>query len=201
MNTVIQPEHGGSSTFYVQDASRVLKFTGVLLSEISTETRTGPRWLEMDLYKRDPDEEHPRGLYVLHLVGRSVVYHTHRSACNRGIPRTPTDTDWAADAEPCRDCSPPYWALKEANGYPQRDPVTRELKPDPAYTSTQFDLEMDRHTSYICATADEVVEQLKESSRHQRSPSTLSAPAQRLLDAAALIDADVAKAITVVEEI
>jgi hypothetical protein len=175
MTTDIRPDNGDGITIQVQDASRVLEFHGHLLSEISTETHDGPRWLEMDLYKVDD------GRYVLHLVGRSVVYHTHRSSCNRGIPRHITDTDWPADAEPCKVCSPDYW---------------RGIGPE-----AEFDLEMDRHTSYVCATADDVVTQLRESSRHQRSPSTLSAPAQRLLDAAALIDSDIAKSITVVEKI
>lgn len=203
MNSSAQPASGTQTEqteFKVQDTRGTKEFTGILLSEVSTETREGPRWLEMDLYRITDGVN--TGSYVLHLVGRSVVYHAHRSTCNRGIPRTPRDEDWAADAEPCRVCKPPYWAVTDdATGNPMRDSVTRELVPNTDFVTTEFDLEMDRHTAFLCATAEAVVAQLEESSRHQRSPSKLSAPAQRLLDAAALIDPDIAKAITVVEKI
>ncbi len=168
---------GGASTISVQDAGRVLEFDGRMLADISTETQHDPRWLEMELYKLSDGTER----YVLHLVGRSVVYHERHSPCNRGVKHSPSDQEWPADAEACQYCKPMDW----------RDPSA------PA----EYDLEMDRHTAYVCSTADDVVNYLRESSRHQRASGNLSAPAQRLLDAAAINDGGVAAATTTVERL
>lgn len=162
----------------VKDASRTLEFKGELLGEISTETPDEPRWLEIELYRVTDGTNR----YVLHLVGRSVVYHQYKGSCNRGVPAS--ISEFPRDAEPCDKCHPPEWA---------------DLPDD-----VKFDLEIDRHTTHVCDSPTDVVDHLKVPNRNGRnktSVGTLSGPAQRLLDIIAPIDPDIAAVTSTVERL
>jgi hypothetical protein len=168
-----------------------LVFYGVPLAEVSTETPRRPRWIEMELYRdwtaRD-DEGRPlqpvgpaeaaQG-YVLHVTGRSVVYHVHESgSCKTGIPvparRLP------GDAEPCEVCRPPALAAL-ADG-------------------DLVDTEEDRHAAHLCPDTDTVLTRLRDPRSPARTgPEWLSAPAQRLLQLAAAADEGIADATEVVQ--
>lgn len=156
---------------------------GIRLSHVSTETAAAPRWLEMTLYrewdvKRDGNDHpvmdddgtaavpvSPLG-YVLHLVGRSVVYHDTGSDCNTGV--TTAAVDLPGDAEPCATCGPP--PLEELGDL------------------ALVDLEEDRHTTHRLDTADGVLMQLARQKPGQPFTGRLSAPAQRLIQNAARLD-------------
>lgn len=167
-----------TKTFQVQDAARILEFEGQLLSDVSTETDSNPRWTEMELYRTI------NGQYVLCIIGRSVVYHAHAGRCNSGVP-TPVaemDSDLLDELEPCYKCNPP---------------TDEEL-----VTSVTIDLEEDRHAVHVCDTAKEVVAKLRNpKAAAGRTTGLISGPGQRLLGIASRVDQDIKDAATVVDRI
>jgi hypothetical protein len=181
---------------HIQDAAQVYEIMGVLVDAVSTEVPYKPQWLEISLYRCHDNS----GRYVLHFVGRSVLYHAPGSQCNTGVPTAVSDTTFPPDAEPCRRCKPPKISQLSSG----------ELQ------NAIFELEMDRHKVEVAdgrtgepaantsLTEDQlwdasakIVLQLLHDSWQQRpsSTATLSAPAQRLVDIAANHDPHVAAAI------
>ena len=144
-------DHKTAGLMRVPDVDKVIEFEGELIAEVTTELPDAPRWTEMELYRLTDGT----GRYVLHVVGRSVVYHVHDSDCNSG-----TATDAATlpgDAEPCLTCKPT------------------------AYTDTEtVDFEDDRHSAHVCATAADVLVSLR-STGSRASSRPFSTPALRLL--------------------
>lgn len=66
-----------SSEFRIPDGDREVTFTGELLASATSDDGKAQRWTIFELYRTDA------GRYVLHKVGRSVVYHTAESRCTR----------------------------------------------------------------------------------------------------------------------
>lgn len=175
----------------VRDSAGYKEFQGRLLSHVSTETPELPRWTEMHLYKVTDGTER----YVLKITGRSVVYHAHDGRCNSGVPMTVTsllsqvgdDGEGLVlldELEPCQKCQP-------------AEPEELE-----ALTDGIVDVEEDRHTVHVCATADAVVNTLRNpKSMGSRGAGMISGPGQRLLAAAALVDAGVKNAVTTVDRL
>ena len=166
--------------FTVRDGLRPVEFSGEQLSSVSTETDRSLRWVELELYWAHPSEKMPDGGYFVHIVGQSVVYHRHESACNTGVATLRKDLP--EDAEPCQVCRPP------ANS-------AASVEADLAYPGRVVDLESSRHTLYRSIGPREqsamgIVQQM------QRRPS---APAQRLLETAAQKDKFIAAAMAVAE--
>jgi hypothetical protein len=152
----------------VRDGLTPVRFTGDLLAQVSTETNVQPRWIEIQLFKVTEGDR--TGSYVLHTVGRSVVYHVHDSAsCNTGVP-TPYNR-LGDDAEPCPKCRPA--SIYNADG------------------GTVVDMESDRHSMYVCPQIADVVRQFKS---WPGGGGKLSAPAERLLEIAGQADPAVAEA-------
>jgi hypothetical protein len=113
------------------------------------------RWVDMALYALDS------GGYVLHRVGRSVVYHVKGGACGAGEPNTRTAGSVRVtvdglpdDAEPCRICKP-------------EDP---EYLPE----KVQVLLEQPRHTVDRCADVATVIRRIT-IARHRGSGITSTA--------------------------
>jgi hypothetical protein len=79
-----------------------VEFVGVLLDDATTETPEATRWTEVSIYRTDG------GQYVIHRVGRSVLYHQHDGVCNTGIPIEVGDLDGddVIDLVPCERCRP-----------------------------------------------------------------------------------------------
>jgi hypothetical protein len=148
----------------VRDGLKPVQFEGTLLARVRTETPRRPRWVEFELYCSEPNKSLPNGGYLIHIIGQSVVYHRHESACNTGVPHRAADLP--DDAEPCDVCRPP--AAAALGG------------------ADVVDLESPRHTLYKCATAEDAVRQIR---GHR-----LSAPASRLLETAAQADPAIAAA-------
>lgn len=144
-------------------------FQGVREAAVTTESR-GPRWLELTLYRQVLDDGQP-GDWMVHSVGKTVVYHKADSDCNAGVPAGVTELP--EDAEPCRTCRP----------------VPMRLLGDDA----TVDLESDRHTAYRCTDPWEVMEKLQ--GPPHISNGHLSGPAQRLLERAARVDTDIRDAL------
>ena len=79
-----------------------VEFTGVLLDAATTETPEATRWTEISIYRTDG------GQYVIHRVGRSVLFHQHDGVCNTGVPIKVgrlSEVDYA-DLQPCDRCRP-----------------------------------------------------------------------------------------------
>lgn len=185
---------------HIQDAAQVYEINGVLVDSVTTEVPQKPQWLEISLYRCHDNT----GRYVLHFVGRSVLYHESGSLCNTGVPTAVSSPTFPRDAEPCRRCKP--------------ERIVRSNRPGLEASGAIFDLEMDRHKVEVADqrrenhddddTADitedqlwdasaQLVLQLLHDSWQQRpsSTATLSAPAQRLVDMAAAHDPHIAAAV------
>lgn len=147
---------------------RTLEFQGTLVEDATTETAEQQRWTELELYRVTDGT----GRYVLHVLGRSVVYHAHGSACNTGTPTRMGDLD--EDAEPCRDCGP---------GCPGADELV--------------DRETDRASAYVCETVGEVLDHL----RSRRAPDRFTAPGLKLLEKVIAVDDVFASAMRTVERL
>jgi len=161
----------------VRDADRVLEFYGTRIADVTTESARSQRWTDMNLYHLTDGTDR----YVLQTVGRSVVYHEHDSACNSGTATRVFDLP--EDAEPCTRCRPPVYV-------------------DCDDDETVVDLESNRYSVYVCATATDVISRLRIS--RVTATATLdsfSAPAMRLLDHARQVDAGVAAALQVIERL
>lgn len=148
---------------------RTYVFHGALITDVTTEASTLPRWTEIELYRFTDGTAR----YLVHIIGRSVIYHRSGSVCNSGVP-TPM-FDLTEDAEPCPRCRPPKYVDSD-----QDDIVV--------------DVESDRHTVAVCATVPEVFNALKVPGR-----VGFTAPAQRLIDRAKLADPVFAAATRTVE--
>lgn len=144
-------------TIRVPDKYDMVEFTGELLADVSTETPSAVRWTEIEIYRTEA------GNYVIHRVGRSVLYHVHQGVCNTGVGVKARDLD--DDAQPCRRCRPPEW----------------EDLPD----EMLVDQELDKHQVDVCS-AHEVQQRL--TLRRPDGSTFMSNPAQRAFTIAAEAD-------------
>lgn len=141
----------------LRDSYREVEFVGELLSEVSTDNSSSPRWTEMELYLVTDGPN--QGKYVLSVMGRSVVYHQHNGSCNSGVPVSVKEID--EDFEPCIRCNPPA--------------------PHALGASVTVDLEEDRPQVHVVADPQELLKKL-----HNPRANAISGPGQRLLAIAAM---------------
>jgi hypothetical protein len=76
----------GSRRIVVRDRFGPLEFVGETVADLSwtygeARERRHRRWTDLTLYRVDQSEWR----YVVHIVGRSMVYHTPKSPCGRGV--------------------------------------------------------------------------------------------------------------------
>lgn len=149
------------STHRVLDKYEWVEFQGELLASTSTETPEATRWIELEIYRTTT------GRYVIHRVGRSVLYHVHGGTCNTGVTKPASQLDREL-AQPCPRCSP---ATVAKLGH---------------YPATLVDVELDKDRVDTCDAAGVYATlQLK-----RRDPTTgeeysfLSQPARRALEEA-----------------
>lgn len=164
--------------YEVESADRVIKFRGELIADVVSQPANLPRWTEMELFRLTDGT----GRYVVHIIGCSVLYHTHNSDCNAGIGTRLADLP--EDAEPCPRCRPV--SVTEKVRVHEGDRVV--------------DFEVDRHTTHVCASADEAVDRLR-STGARNATHEFSGPALRLLTAAAQRDPAINRVLNVVEEL
>lgn len=112
--------------FQVKNQLEVIEFEGDLIAEATTERPNDPRWTEINIYRTTG------GSYVIHRVGRSVVYHLHGSECNYGIATA--GAKLPRDAEPCPTCKP--------------------ASPEELFQEDLFDLEIDIHSAEVCTAVE-----------------------------------------------
>lgn len=167
---------GGGGIIRVRDAAEFLEFEGKLIFEVSTENPNVPRWTEMQLYRFTDGTDR----FLLHIIGRSVMVHEHDGACNSGVPVKASKLP--DDVELCSLCKP--------------------MDPDEVDDDYLFDIEEDRFTSHVCATAEEVITKLRSPRQvGARAAGSISGPGQRLLAGAAQMDDRIAAALSIVRKL
>lgn len=159
---------GQQSLVHIPNDDGVLEFAGRLIAASSTEQPGKPRWVELELYQVTDGT----GRYVLHRIGRSVVYHRSDGPCHRGVTVPATDLDHTS--QPCPLCRPAAPGIAKA--------IPHAL----------ISIETDYHATQLCDAASQVLDRLR-----MRDPmaaleedgdgvirGTYSEPAQRLLEGA-----------------
>lgn len=198
--------------YEIETPDGTLSFDGKLLGVVDNDRKNRPRWVEIELYRyivTEPgDDLYGQQVYLVHMMGHSVVYHLHESDCNRGIA-VPVEefsyrTEFPQELEACRD----VWAGGKL--------ISRGCNPGDWRTSpngTMYDVEVLRHTYAKCTTADDVLRQLRKKKpcracnargiAHGTTCHTchgkgfdemLSAPGQRLVELVRYKDAEIAQA-------
>lgn len=167
--TAMPAETSTIQRYEIRDGGRVVKFTGELLARVSSERKSSPRWTEMEIYRTE------RGLYVLHKLGRSLVFHSpdclqarqgrlpHGHEVPGGIK--PLDL---RDMSPCPSCNPSYL--------------------DPPET---LRFERTRSSAVVAETAEKAIDSLHRNDNGQR---TLPWIASDLIEIASKVDADLRRA-------
>lgn len=147
--------------FSLLDKYDVVEFEGTLIGQSSTENTDSVRWTEIYIYRTTGDQ------YVIHRVGRSVLYHDPNGVCNTGVARKVRDMDTELSV-PCAKCRPGRLTA---------------LDPD-ATVSDELDKD-----SVDVVKVEDVYERLLLKKRGPQGPYTfMSNPAQRAYEEAILTD-------------
>lgn len=141
--------------YQVRDADgSITEFEGELLGSGTSQRRHSPRWSELHIYKTEA------GTYVVHKIGRTLVYHVPGAECgSKGALTTKHEIAPDREVVPCHQCRPDREKL---------DVVS---------------LEQDRNTIHIATEAPGVIESCKTFS-HDDSTLFLTRVARDALDAA-----------------
>jgi hypothetical protein len=132
----------------VLNGGRKFTFTGQLLSRVSSERTHAPRWTVMELFKT------VRGVYIVHRVGMSRVYHspdcavaaTNRLAYGHELKDGPPSREALGNMTPCNVCRP--------------------LASDPSATMR---FERERHWAGVAETPESAIEMMHRTNDGQRS--------------------------------
>lgn len=172
----------------VRDGLYPVEFEGDQLAAVSTETWSASRWVELELYRipAQPDPTGrislPRGGYLTHVIGQSLVAHRRNSRCNTGVPTKISDLP--DDAVPCDECNPEFPVCMNINDAAEVASVRAARARD---LDGVVDLESPRHSLHRTVSAAETVRKI--------TGRQLSTPAQRLLETAAISDEEIKKII------
>lgn len=163
----------------IENRFSVQTFDGELLDWTQTPGPPDrPRWVEIYVYKLDNGTG-----YMLHRIGKSVIYHRADTRCTISDGRQSGDvakiSDLPDNAEPCDECAPPF--------------------PEDIGDDEEIRFEFDRHTFNRCATAARVIDKLTvyrspssgqgdEDTGRSAKTSTVSAPVRELLEKLAAKD-------------
>lgn len=154
----------------VKNGGRKVSFTGRLLSRVTSERAHAPRWTTMELYRTT------RGLYVVHRVGVSKVYHT-------------------PDCELAQVNRLPY-GHELPDGQPSKEKLQNmascsECRPSITDPASDLRFERERHWSGIAETPEAAIDMLHRNDNGQRSLPWIAA---NLLNEAAIHDRELANA-------
>lgn len=177
--------------YTIADGPRHIEFDGDLLGSATSDDGKAQRWTDFELYRTDTRK------YVLHKVGRSVVYHADEASCTRQAERITVSQLLTRDDkefERRRD-----WTLRNAEAVLHaidlsvtRLPCLR-CRPVDIYAEGTDQVfiraERDRHSVVVSDTARGVVEALH--GHDGDGTQYLTRVAERLLEAAGRNDADV----------
>lgn len=161
--------------YRIADGDRWVEFDGELLASATSDDGKAQRWTVFELYRTNTDR------YVLHKVGRSVVYHAANSSCTRQAEQiralallhrdmeveSHTSVEDAIERLPCRTCTP-------VDIYEEHDPELEVLA------------ERDRHSVVVSGTARGIVDSLY--GKDANDTLFLTRVAERLIRSASLRD-------------
>lgn len=166
-----QPTPPPTQRYVVPDQYDVVEFDGWRLAHARTDADPRePRWTELTVYRT------VAGQYVVQKVGKSLVFHDPRGACNRGVA---TDhQDLPDDAVPCPRCL---------------------AGPDALDGADEVDLELDRNAVVVCARPQDVAPALLV--RRHDGARVMSGVSQRVLDLAVEVDDDLYEAVNSVRRV
>lgn len=91
--------------FDLPDGPRLVRFKGERLATVDADDGERIRWIELSLYKTQA------GKYIVHQVGKTVVYHRLNSDCKPKAFSTQRLWDLPEDSAPCPVCTPPDISL------------------------------------------------------------------------------------------
>lgn len=153
--------------YRIKDGARAVEFDGEKLAESTSDDGKAQRWTDLTLYRTNS------GLFVIHRVGRSVVYHAQDSRCTRQAQPTlasllTADPDYIA----CRKCNPP-----DIYSAPQNVTVL---------------VEQDRHAAIISETARGVVDVLH--GKDGNGTLFMTHTARQLIEEASRVNNDIRQA-------
>lgn len=152
--------------YEVQNGKRTIRFEGALLAFSSSFREGSPRWVEFNLYRTEG------GAYVLSRVGQTKVYHSE--GCDVVARNRPPKTTVFAITDgsvPCDICRPPAGdSEKDATVY----------------------VEMPRHWATISESPTGVVDALYK--YNDAGVRYLTKVAEKLLEEAAILDINIARA-------
>ena len=157
---------------------RVTEFTGVRLAHESSKRPDSLRWTEISLYRTEG------GNYIVHKVGRSVVFHEEGKPCSSGeeIPASALD----ADSKACPRCGVPGFKSAVNAGHPMGPPN---------WTRRTVRREQDRHTVHVSTAAEGAVESAY--TQDDDGTTYLTRPARFALQEASKHDASISQAFNV----
>ena len=203
----------------IETSEGTLSFYGKHLGTVDNERDGRPRWAEIELYKyvsTDPEEmiesrvlgnvkTYGRHMYLLHTMGHSVLYH-EKGGCNKGVLVPVGDFRVRAEfpeyLEACPDCRPEDWKTLDKE--------------------TVMELEVIRHLIYKCATAVDLLAELRRPGKKScpdcggtrgsqcrrcrgkgwvPGPPVLSAPGARLVEMVKFRDPEIAKASSTIRKL
>jgi len=160
----------------VKDQSGPLEFVGEMVADLSwtyeiADTYGHKRWTDLTLYRvREPDSEY---MYVLQVVGRSVLYHRTGGPCRSGInlpvSMVMRDEERYRELKACPDCNP-----KDLDYLEESESVA---------------VEEDLPTLHRCRTAREFVNVMNDRISRERNKNGLS---MKLLKVASAVDPNIA---------
>jgi hypothetical protein len=153
-----------TQTYQVRDGARIMAFDGVCIAKVSSRRPSSPRWTELELYRTDT------GKYVLAKIGRSVV--VHAPGCPRLFGHLPKFVEEHPDQVP-------------ENGFEYDECVPEE------YDFNTLLVEQTRFWALVADAASAIVNELHTVKGGVR---VLPRMAVNLLEAAALIDGQIADA-------
>jgi EXLDI family protein len=87
-------------SYELHDGPRIVRFQGTHLARKTSDDGDRLRWLELDIYRTRA------GKYIVHQVGKTVVYHLTDSDCTPKSFET-VDLSKLDEGEPCPVCLPP----------------------------------------------------------------------------------------------
>lgn len=92
--------------FDLSDGPRSVRFSGANLATVDADDGERIRWIELSLFKT------LAGKYIVHQVGKTVVYHRNDGTCKPKLFNLMRYYDLPEESAPCPVCLPPDVAVE-----------------------------------------------------------------------------------------
>lgn len=172
----------------LRTAGPSVQFEGEIVATSSSDVTTKPakpKWTELELYRKTDGS----GEYVLHVIARSVTYHSD-NGCDNGVRVKLADLATRYLDINCEEPTPEPCSICHPLDILDEDDIPKDM---------EVSAEVDWHTVYVCRTVDELLTNL----RQTKGPKVgqFGMPALVLLDRARRVDSTIATALEEVRPI